>query len=408
MIDLARLEKYAELIVKVGINLKEGQEVIISAELDCPDFVTLVVEKCYNAGAKKVTVEWTHSPVTKLAALNQNEDTLATVEKWQEEKFKFQVERLPAKIYLLSEDPDALVGIDQAKYSAALARRFKVIKPYRDAMDNKYQWCIAAVSGKAWAKKVFPDLSDTEAVEKLWEAILYTSRCTSDPIAAWGEHNADLKSRCKKLNELNIKNLHYTASNGTDLTVGLIPEANFLGGGEHTLSGNFFNPNIPSEEVFTSPKKGEAEGIVYSSRPLSYRGELIDNFNLTFKNGKVVEVHAEKNESLLKELVGMDEGSSYLGECALVPYSSPIRESGILFFNTLFDENAACHLALGEGFTNTIEGFENKTIEECRALGVNESQVHEDFMIGTKDLSITAETESGETVKIFENGNWAF
>lgn len=403
-----KLEKYAHLIAAVGGNIKEGQEVMITAELDQPEFVTMVAEECYKLGAKKVTVDWTHSPVSKLSAIYQTEETLSTLEKWQEERLKFQVDKLPVKIYLLSEDPDAMAGIDQAKYSSALAKRFKVIKPYRDAMDNKYQWCIAAVPGKAWAKKVFPELQESDAVEKLWEAILFTSRCDDDPVKAWQEHNADLKNRYETLNNMKIKSLHYVSSNGTDLTVGLIPEARFAGGGEYTLSGNYFNPNIPSEEVFTSPKKGEAEGIVYSSRPLSYRGELIDNFCLTFKGGKVVEAKAEKNESLLKELINMDEGAAYLGECALVPYNSPIRESGILFYNTLFDENAACHLALGEGFTNTIENFENYTLEECRKLGINESQVHEDFMIGTADLSITAETEDGKQVKIFENGNWAF
>ena len=202
--------------------------------------------------------------------------------------------------------------------------------------------------------------------------------------------------------------MHYTASNGTDLTVGLIEDGIFMGGGETTLSGIPFNANIPSEEVFISPMRGEAEGIVYSSRPLSYRGELIENFSVRFENGKVCEVKAEKNEALLRELISMDEGASYLGECALVPYDSPIRNSGLTFYNTLFDENAACHLALGEGFTNTIRGYENYTKEQLHAKGINESMIHEDFMIGTEDLNITAHTRDGKTVSIFKNGNWAF
>ena len=312
-------------------------------------------------------------------------------------------------IYLLSEDPDGLKGMNQEKYGKAMQERFKVIKPFRDEMDNKYQWCIAAVPGKAWAKKIFPNDRPSVAVEKLWEAILTTSRCVSDdPIKEWEEHNRDLEERCKYLNSLKIKTLVYKASNGTDLRVGMIPQAKFMGGGEYSLLGNYFNPNIPSEECFTTPMKGMAEGIVFSSKPLSYRGQLIDNFSIRFSEGKAIEVHAEQNEELLRQLITADEGSGYLGECALVPYDSPIRNSGLLFYNTLFDENAACHLALGRGFTNCIENYENYTKEELHALGVNDSMLHEDFMIGTKDLSITAETEDGKKAQIFKDGNWAF
>lgn len=226
---------------------------------------------------------------------------------------------------------------------------------------------------------------------------------------AWQEHNADLKSRCEYLNSLGLRKLHYKSANGTDFTVGLIPQAQFLAGAEDTLGANVrFNPNIPSEEVFTSPMKGQAEGIVYSTRPLSYRGTMIENFSIRFENGRVTEVKAEKGEDALKTLVNMDEGSKMLGECALVPFDSPIRNSGIMFYNTLFDENAACHLALGDGFANCIKDFENYTLEQCREMGINSSMIHEDFMIGSEDLDITGETESGERVQIFKNGNWAF
>ena len=275
-------------------------------------------------------------------------------------------------------------------------------------MDNRYKWCIAAVPGKKWAKKVFPGESVGKAVEKLWEAILYTSRADRDPVAAWHAHNPDLASRCEYLNSKNIRTLVYKASNGTDLRVGLIPEAQFLGGGEYTLSGEFFNPNIPSEEVFVTPKRGEAEGVVYSTKPLSYKGELIEDFYVRFEGGKAVEVGAKRNEELLKKLISMDEGAAYLGECALVPYDSPIRNSEILFYNTLFDENAACHLAFGEGFTNCLKDYDKYTLEECRALGINDSMVHEDFMIGSADLDIVGICEDGSEVQIFKNGNWAF
>nr|MCR5682931.1 aminopeptidase [Clostridiales bacterium] len=286
--------------------------------------------------------------------------------------------------------------------------RYPQIKHYRDALENKYQWCIAAVPGPAWAKKLFPSLSKHQAMEKLWEAILSTSRVTDDPVAAWKDHNDDLHARCAYLNSLGIEKLHYTAQNGTDFTVGMIPEAEFKGGGDTTLGGVFFNPNIPTEECFISPMRGQAEGTVVASMPLSRDGQLIENFRIRFEGGRAVEWHAERNEQLLTNIITADEGAAYLGECALVPFDSPIRNTGLLFYNTLFDENAACHLALGAGFADTIRGFENKTLEECRALGVNDSMVHVDFMIGTADLAIDAITHKGEVVPVFRDGNWAF
>ena len=300
-------------------------------------------------------------------------------------------------------------GVDQDKHSRTFSSRVREIKPFRDAIENRHQWCIAAVPGKGWAKKVFPGERASVAMEKLWEAILSTSRVNDDPIEAWNQHNADLASRCDYLNSLGIKELKYSASNGTDFRVGLLPNAVFMAGGEETLGrGVYYNPNIPTEEVFTSPRKGDADGIVYSSKPLSYGGQLIDNFSIKFENGKITEVKAEQNEDLLRELVNMDEGAAFLGEVALVPYSSPIRESGLLFYNTLFDENAACHLAFGRGFTNTIKGYENYTEAELHEMGINDSIVHEDFMIGTKDMNITAILEDGKEVAIFRDGEWAF
>ena len=404
-----RLKKYAHLIAKCGVNVQKGQEVYITAELDQPEFVHMVVDACYRLGAKKVTVDFSYGPLTRSHVRYCNEKVLGTLDKWQIEKWEHQAEIIPCKIYLISEDPDALEGINQQKYAKDMAMRSKTIKPIRAKMENKYQWCIAAVPGKKWAKKIFPNEKASRAVELLWEAILSTSRVDDDPIAAWDQHNADLLKRCDYLNSLGIRKLHYTASNGTNLTVGLIPDGIFMGGGENALgSGIYFNPNIPSEEVFTSPMKGEAEGIVYSSRPLCYNGVLIDNFWMKFHEGKVVELGAEKNEEALRELVKMDDNAAYLGECALVPYSSPIRKSGLLFYNTLFDENAACHLAIGRGFTNLLRGYENMTEEEAHAKGINDSIVHEDFMIGTEDMLIVATTHDGKEVKIFEHGEWAF
>lgn len=403
------MQKYARLIARKGINVKKGQEVIVSASLDQPEFVKMVVEECYRAGASKVTVEWSYQPITKLHYRYRSLKTLSTFEKWEIEKLEHKCETLPATIYIESDDPDGLKGIDQTKVSKASQAKYPIIKPYHDKMDNKYQWCIAAVPGEAWAKKVFPGERTSKAVEKLWNAILYTSRADGDdPVKAWEEHNADLKTRFEYLNSLGIESLHYTASNGTDFTVWLIPDALFMGGSEFTLGGTEFNPNIPSEEVFTSPMKGKAEGVVHATRPLSYRGELIENFSVRFENGKAVEVHAEKGEELLKQMISMDENAAYLGECALVPFDSPIRNSEITFFNTLFDENACCHLAFGRGFENCIKDFDKYTLEECREKGINDSLIHVDFMIGSEDLNITAHTRGGKDVAIFKDGNWAF
>ena len=404
-----RLRKYANLIARCGVNVQKGQEVIINAELDQPEFVAMVVDECYKAGASKVSVDWSYQPLTKLNVRHCSKKVLGNLEKWQLEKWEHQAEVLPCKIYLMSEDPDGLKGVNQKKYAGAMASRSKLIKPIRNKMENKYQWCIAAVPGKGWAKKVFPGERSSVAIEKLWEAILSTSRVDEDPIEAWNKHNADLKARCDYLNSLGITELKYKANNGTDFRVGLLPNAVFMAGGEETLGrGVYYNPNIPTEEVFTSPRKGDADGIVYSSKPLSYGGQLIDKFSIKFEKGKITEVKAEQNEELLRELVNMDEGASFLGEVALVPYSSPIRESGLLFYNTLFDENAACHLAFGRGFTNVIEGYENHTEAELHEMGINDSIVHEDFMIGTADMSITAVCEDGKEVAIFKDGEWAF
>ncbi len=402
------LRSYAKLIARVGVNIQKGQEVVIRADLDQPEFVAILVEECYRAGSKKVMVEWTYQPLEKIHVRHRSLRTLSTVEDWEKAKFEHRAKTLPCTIFLASSDPDGLRGINQEKMAKASQKRWPILKPISDSMENKYQWCIAAVPGVAWAKKLFPDLSKRQAVEKLWEAILATSRVTDDPIAAWEEHNADIHRRCDYLNGLGIKSLHYRGDNGTDLRVGMIPEGMFKGGGDTTLSGRFFNPNIPTEECFTSPMRGEAEGIVYATKPLSYNGELIENFSVRFEGGKAVEVHAEKNEELLKKMISMDEGAAYLGECALVPVDSPISESGLLFYSTLFDENAACHLALGMGFADTIRGFEEKSLEECRKMGVNDSMIHEDFMIGYEGLDIDALTKDGKTVPVMRRGKWAF
>ena len=402
------LREYARLIVRCGVNVQKGQEVMVYAGLDQPEFVKLVVEEAYKAKASKVIVEWNYDPLAKLHVRYQSVKTMGTVPQWQIVRQQHYCETLPARIHLVSEDPDGLKGIDMGKMAKARKMSYPILRPYIDEREGKQQWCIAAVPGAAWAKKVFPGLRTSQAIEKLWEAILFTSRVNDDPVKAWDEHNADLRKRCEYLNSLGIESLHYTADNGTDLTVGMIPEAVFCGGSEVSRQGITFNPNIPTEECFISPMRGKAEGIVYSTMPLSYQGQLIENFSLRFENGKAVEAKAEKGEELLNTMITMDEGAAYLGECALVPQNSPICQSGILFYETLFDENAACHLAMGAGYADTIRDHHNRTLEECRQLGINDSMIHVDFMIGCDSMNIDAHCADGKIVPIFRGGNWAF
>jgi len=402
------LREYAKLIVRSGINVQKGQDVLVYAGLDQPEFVQMVVEECYKAKAREVTVFWDYQPLQKIHTRYQSVKTMGTVTEWQKARQQHYCDTLPCRLHIISEDPDGLKGVNMQKVAKARQMTYPIMKPYIDQREGKQQWCIAAVPGAAWAKKVFPGMRTSLAMEKLWETIIATSRVNEDPVKAWEEHNADLSKRCAYLNSLGIESLHYTAENGTDLTVGMIPEAVFCGGAEVSRQKITFNPNIPTEECFISPMKGKAEGIVYSTKPLSYQGQLIENFSIRFENGKAVEAKAEKGEELLNTMISMDEGAAYLGECALVPQASPICQSGLLFYNTLFDENAACHLALGRGFPDTIKDHHNKTLAECRDLGINESMVHEDFMIGCDTMNIDAICADGKIVPIFRNGNWAF
>lgn len=403
------LRKYAKLIVRMGVNIHKGQDLNIYANCDQVELVRLLVEEAYKAKARKVTVQFNDDAVSKLHYLYQDVNVLGTMEKWEIERLEHRANTLPARIYIESSDPDSMKGVDQAKVSKSRSMTYPIIKPFIDRIENKEQWCIAAASSPEWAQKVFPELSKKEAYKKLWDAILYTSRVWKDPIKEWKEHNKILKEKCDYLNSLKLKELRYKASNGTDFRVGLIEDCLFLGGSEKALGSNIeFNPNIPSEELFTSPMKGKAEGIVYASKPLSYHGELIEDFSVRFEDGKAVEVHAKKGEELLKQMISMDEGAAYLGECALIPYDSPINNTNILFYNTLFDENCSCHLALGMGFTNLIKDFDKYTQKELHDKGINDSMIHVDFMIGTKDMNITGIDKEGKEIPIFRNGNWAF
>lgn len=404
-----KLRGYARLIARCGLNVKKNQDVIVQTELAQTEFVTMVVEELYKAGARKVFVDFYHLPLTRLHNKYRDKDVMAKIEDFELEKIKWRSKNLPCILFLDSEDPDGLNGIDQNKESYAASKRYPIIKPFIDEMENKYQWCIAAVPSEEWAKKVFPNLSKKKAVEALWENILKCSRSyEGNPIKNWKEHNTNLKNKYDYLNSLELVELNYSSSNGTNFKVGLISDALFLGGSEKSLKGITFNPNIPSEEIFTSPKRGVCEGVLYATKPLSYNGEVIEDFYIVFRDGKAVEAHAKKNEELLQQMISEDEGAAYLGEVALVAYDSPINNTNLLFYNTLYDENACCHVALGHGFTNVIKDYDKYSLEELREKGVNDSRIHVDFMVGSNDLKIVGKSKDGSEHLIFINGNWAF
>ena len=401
--------KYAKLIARVGANIQKGQTVRLFVNADQYEFATILVDECYKAGASRVDMDWDWQPIIKLDYRYRTLKSLSKVQKWEEERLKLMTEELPCRIFIVSDDPDGLKGVNQTKMQKARIARYPIVKPYRDAIDNRHQWTIAAVPSYAWAKKVFPGLKKNQALEKLWEAILQSVRVTAenDPVAEWQQHNADFKARCDWLNAQKFERLEYRSANGTDFTAWLMPESHWCGGGETTLGGVYYNPNMPTEEIFTSPMKGRAEGTLVSTKPLSYQGQLIEGFSITFKDGKAVSWHAEKGESLLTKMITMDEGAAMLGELALIPCNSPINNSGILFYETLFDENASCHVALGQGFNECVDGFQMLSNEECKDKGVNESMIHVDFMVGAPDLCITG-YKDGKAVPVFKDGEWAF
>ena len=352
-------ETYARLAVENGINLQDGQDVNITASTRCVEFVKEIVKVCYENKARHVHVNWTCEEVTKLCLIHESEESLSEVRPWEEAKARHSAETLPCLIYISDDDPDAFAGVDLAKLSNVSRARSKVLKKYRDMQDNKNQWVIIAVPSPSWAKAVFPEDDTDTAVAKLWEAIIKTMRMdTPDPVAAWKAHSANIKDKCDKLNTMKLDHLKYKSSNGTDLKVGLHPKHVWLGASEVNLKGIEFIANMPTEEVFTMPRRDGVDGVVVSTKPLSLHGQLVENFKVTFENGKVVDTTAEKGLDVLNTMLDMDEGSRYLGEVALVPFDSPINKTGLLFSNTLFDENACCHFAFGMAFKNNLEGFE--------------------------------------------------
>lgn len=403
------LKEYAKLIVKTGVNVQENQDVVIRASVDDAYFVKYVIEEAYKAKARSVEVEWGFQPLTKLAYQYENIETLTNIPKWKLKKQEHRVKTLPAMIHIVSEDPDGLAGIDQEKLLNVQRKVGPIMMKYRMEMDNKFQWTIVGIPGEKWAKKVFPKLSKKEAVKALWEAILKVTRVDGNALKNWEEHNQNLSLKTTKLNDLSIKTLIFKSSNGTDFSVDINQNMNFVAGGETTLGGVFYNPNMPTEECFTSPIKTSANGIVMSTKPLSVNNTLVEKFGFRFENGKIVEVIAknEEHKKVLEKLISTDEGAAMLGEVALVPYDSPVNQTNLLFYNTLYDENACCHLAIGRAFTECIKNYQNLSEEEIAAIDLNKSIIHVDFMIGSKDLAIKAICYDGNEVEIFKDGVWA-
>ena len=411
MVTEKMYDKLAELLVKKGVNVQKDQPVIINASVRDADFVEKVVRYAYEAGAKYVSVEWGDSKISKMAYQYQSMETLSEIPQHMYDKRKYQQDGGACYISIASGKPGEMADVDGEKIRAVnMAYYSKMADLMSYTMNNEGQWTIAGVPSLEWAKVVFPDLPDDEAFEKLGDAIFAVTRVTedNDPIADWNEHDKELIEHAKKLNEYNFEKLHFTSELGTDLYVGLVKDHIWVGGGCTTPKGVYFDPNMPTEEIFCMPLKTGTNGIVYASKPLSYNGKVIKDFWLRFEDGKVVDYDAKEEKEALSILLDFDEGSRYLGEVALVPYDSPISRSGILFFNTLYDENAACHLALGRPYPENIKGGEEMSKEELAAHGANDSMQHNDFMFGTKEMDIDGIKDDGTVVPVFRKGNFVF
>lgn len=404
------LKKYATLAVKKGVNLQKDQVLLVNSPIECVDFSRAIAEVAYKEGAKEVVVHYSDQSLQKLKLEYASMDTLKETPNWIAESYNSYAKQGCAVISISASDPDAYKNISMDKIAAFQKSRQLALKEYYDySMSNKIRWTVVSVPTEAWALKVFKNSNSEEAVSKLWDVIFNVVRLNSDdPIEAWNEHNNNISKNLNFLNSNKLKKLHYKNSIGTDLTIELPEDHIWLGGSEKCAAGIEFNANMPTEEVYTLPKKTGINGTVVSSKPLSYGGNLIDDFSLTFKDGKVIDFTAKEGFETLKKLLDSDDGAKYLGEVALVPYDSPISNSNLIFYNTLFDENAACHLAFGKAYPTCIINGENLSDEELSKKGANDSIIHVDFMIGTKDLDITGYNEDNTEIKIFTSGNWAF
>ncbi len=402
------LKKYAEIIVKIGANVQPGEEVFINCPVVASDLAREIASEAYAVGAKKVTCAYKDEQMSKLRLLNEERDVVVQPDKWQIAQKNYIVEHKCAYINILAEDPDIFEDVDSktlSELSRVSAEKYK--KFYDATMNNNIKWCLAAYAFPAWAKKMFPDLPESEAVDKLWTFIAKTMRMDDgDAIENWQAFQNKTKKICDYLNKMQFESFVYKSSNGTDITVGMPENHRFNGGSEPDANGIAFTANMPTEECFSAPHRKKVNGIVYSSLPLVDNGKTIKDFYIRFKDGKAVEFDAKEGAETLKEIINSDDTSCYLGEIAFVEYDSPIRQLDAVFYNTLFDENASCHLALGRGYPECIEGGSKMSVGQLKKHGVNYSTQHCDFMIGTPDLSVTG-IKNGKEYPVFVDGNFA-
>jgi len=402
-------KEYAQLLVRVGLNVQKGQRLVISSPVECAFFARMCAEEAYAIGCKEVVMNWHDDALSRMKFLHAQDDVFDTVPEWRSHFFNDHATEGAAYLAISATDPENLKGVDPGRIVRTQQASGKALKEFdRLQMCGGFPWCIASIPIPSWAKTVFPEDGEEEAMEKLWDAIFKAVRINGDGtcVEKWQQHLATLHQRMEKMNELNFKSLHYTNSLGTDLTIELPEDHIWEAGNDVTLSGQAYIANIPTEELFTAPLKTGINGIVYSAMPLVNDGNIIDKFYFVIKDGKIVEVHAEKGEESLKGAISVDEGASFFGEVALVPYDSPISNQKILFYNTLFDENAACHLAFGEAYP-CIKGGQQMTKEQLKERGLNDSITHVDFMVGTPDLSIIGTTHDGREIPVFVDGNFA-
>ena len=405
-----KLREYAKLLVEVGLNVQKGQTLLIQSPVDCAYFARMCADAAYDAGCREVVMNWGDDYLTRARYLHAADEVFDEVPEWRRHFCNDYAAEGAPRLVIVAEDPETLKGVDSGRIVRAQRAAGAALEPYYHTyMNNEAPWCVASIPIPAWAAKVFPGVPEAEAMQKLWDAIFETVRITGDgkAVERWHAHLATLEARKNKLNELRFKSLHYTNSLGTDLTIEL-PEGHLWAAGNGaTPKGQVFVANMPTEEIFTAPHRLGINGVVYAALPLVENGNIIDGFRFVIRDGRIVESHAKVGEEFLKAAYTVDEGASYFGEVALVPYDSPISNQGILYYNTLFDENARCHLAFGEAYPECLEGGNDMTREELLAHGLNWSINHVDFMVGTADLSIVGTTHDGREIPVFVNGNFA-
>ncbi|MEG1658634.1 MAG: aminopeptidase [Oscillibacter sp.] len=404
-----KLREYAALLIRVGLNVQPGQTLVLSAPVECAEFARMCAAEAYDAGCREVVMNWHDDALGRMKYLRADESAFDTVPLWRRHFFNDYALEGAAYLAISASDPENLKGVESGRIIRAQQASGKALRDFdRLQMCGGFPWCIASIPIPAWAKRVFPDVDETAAMERLWDAIFAAVRINGDGkcVERWQTHIDTLGQRLEKLNALHFKSLHYQNALGTDLTVALPEDHVWEAGNDVTLSGQSYIANMPTEELFTSPLKTGVNGVVYASMPLVNDGNIINDFHFVVREGKIVEAHAKRGEESLKAAISVDEGACYFGEVALVPYDSPISNQKILFYNTLFDENAACHIAFGEAYPCLVGG-QKMTKDELKAHGLNDSITHVDFMVGTRDLSIVGTTQDGREIPVFVNGNFA-